>query len=125
MFQEIRGADGTRALSPVSDLAGLSDRFLRNALAVNFRHSRAHFLINKERDAKTVQGLLRQADVSTALQLYARSVNFVHDGSAAGNFAERFERGKLRFTGDVSQVRSVIGCPQKFGKLLKQFVVGA
>jgi integrase len=41
----------------------------------NLRHSLATFLVNKEKDAKTVQGLLRQANVSTTLGLYAQSVN--------------------------------------------------
>jgi hypothetical protein len=41
------------------------------------------------------------------------------------NFAKPFERGKLSFTGDVLQVISVIGCQQKFAKLLKRFTVGA
>jgi len=36
----------------------------------NLRHSLATFLINKERDTKTVQGLLRHANVSTTLGLY-------------------------------------------------------
>ena len=39
------------------------------------RHSLATFLINKEQDSKTVQGLLRHANVSTTLGLYAQSVN--------------------------------------------------
>ena len=41
----------------------------------NLRHSLATFLINKERDTKTVQGLLRHANVSTTLGLHAQSVN--------------------------------------------------
>jgi integrase len=41
----------------------------------NLRHSLATFLINKEQDTKTVQGLLRHANVSTTLGLYAQSVN--------------------------------------------------
>ena len=39
------------------------------------RHSPATFLINKEQDTKTVQGLLRHANVRTTLGLYAQSVN--------------------------------------------------
>ena len=35
----------------------------------------ATFLVNKESDTKTVQGLLRHANVSTTLGLYAQSVN--------------------------------------------------
>ena len=41
----------------------------------NLRHSLATFLVNKESDTKTVQGLLRHANVSTTLGLYAQSVN--------------------------------------------------
>jgi site-specific recombinase XerD len=41
----------------------------------NLRHSLATFLVNKENDTKTVQGLLRHANVSTTLGLYAQSVN--------------------------------------------------
>jgi integrase len=41
----------------------------------NLRHSLATFLLNKESDTKTVQGLLRHANVSTTLGLYAQSVN--------------------------------------------------
>jgi integrase len=41
----------------------------------NLRHSLATFLVNKEQDTKTVQGLLRHANVSTTLGLYAQSVN--------------------------------------------------
>ena len=41
----------------------------------NLRHSLATFLINKEKDTKTVQGLLRHANVSTTLNLYAQTVN--------------------------------------------------
>ena len=47
------------------------------------------------------------------------------DNHAEGDFAERFERGKLSFTGDVLQGKSVVGCQQKFAKLLKQLPVGA
>lgn len=41
----------------------------------NLRHGLATFLINKAQDTKTVQGLLRHANVSTTLGLYAQSVN--------------------------------------------------
>ena len=44
---------------------------------------------------------------------------------APRDFAKRFERGKLSFTADVLQVISVLGRPQKFGKLLKRLTVGA
>jgi hypothetical protein len=41
------------------------------------------------------------------------------------DFAERFKRGKLTFTGDVLQVISVIGGRQKSAKLLKVKHIGA
>jgi hypothetical protein len=41
------------------------------------------------------------------------------------DFAKRFERGKLGFTGDVLQVICVFGRHQKFAKLLKLITVGA
>ncbi len=41
----------------------------------NLRHSLATFIVNKEMDAKTAQGLLRHANVTTTLALYAQSVN--------------------------------------------------
>jgi hypothetical protein len=44
---------------------------------------------------------------------------------AHADFAKRFERGKLTFTGDVLQVISVFGRLQKFAKILKRFDVGA
>jgi hypothetical protein len=44
---------------------------------------------------------------------------------AQRDFTERFERGKLSFTGDVLQVISVFGRQQKFAKLLKRLSVGA
>jgi hypothetical protein len=44
---------------------------------------------------------------------------------ARRDFTERFERGKLSFTGDVLQVISVFGRQQKFAKLLKRLAVGA
>ena len=44
---------------------------------------------------------------------------------AQRDFAKRFGRGKLSFTGDVLQVISVVGRQQKFGKLLKWLTVGA
>ena len=40
------------------------------------------------------------------------------------DFAKRFERGKLTFTGDVSQVISVFDGQQKFAKLFKRLTVG-
>jgi integrase len=36
----------------------------------NFRHSLATFFINKGKDVKTIQGLLRHAKASTTLDLY-------------------------------------------------------
>jgi hypothetical protein len=44
---------------------------------------------------------------------------------AQRDFAKRFGRGKLSFTGDVLQVISVFGRQQKFAKLLKRLTVGA
>ena len=41
------------------------------------------------------------------------------------DFTERFEHGKLSFTGDVLQVISGFGRQQEFAKLLKQITVGA
>jgi site-specific recombinase XerD len=39
----------------------------------NLRHSLASFLVDKNVDPKTVQDLLRQADVHTTLKFYAHS----------------------------------------------------
>jgi integrase len=41
----------------------------------NFRHGLASWLVNQGTDVKTVQGLLRHANVSTTLGLYAHQVN--------------------------------------------------
>ena len=41
----------------------------------NFRHSLATFLINKGKDVKTIQGLLRHAKVTTTLDLYSQSID--------------------------------------------------
>ena len=51
--------------------------------------------------------------------------HFLFADIARLDFAKRFERGKLGFTGDVLQVISVVGRQQKFAKLLKQLAVGA
>ena len=40
----------------------------------NFRHSLATFLVNRGKDAKTIQGLLRHAKVATTLDLYSQSI---------------------------------------------------
>jgi len=62
-------------LRPAAILAGVllqpSQRFGFH----NLRHSLATFLVNEEKDTKTVHGLLRHANVSTTLGLYAQSVN--------------------------------------------------
>jgi len=41
----------------------------------NFRHSLATFLINKSKDVKTIQGLLRHAKASTTLDLYSQAMD--------------------------------------------------
>ena len=41
----------------------------------NFRHSLATFLINKGKDVKTIQGLLRHAKVSITLDLYSQAID--------------------------------------------------
>jgi integrase len=41
----------------------------------NLRHSLASFLVRTKTDPKTVQELLRHANVRTTLQLYAKSVS--------------------------------------------------
>jgi len=74
----------------------------------NPRHSLATFLLDKEQDTKTIQGLLRLANVSTILGHLWPERECVDGGSveidAEGDFAKRLERGKLTFTGDVLQL---------------------
>src|SRR5258706_15360140 len=41
----------------------------------NFRHSLATFLINKGKDVKTIQGLLRHAKAATTLDLYSQAID--------------------------------------------------
>src|ERR1019366_997494 len=41
----------------------------------NFRHSLATFLVNRGKDVKTTQGMLRHAKVTTTLDLYSQSID--------------------------------------------------
>jgi integrase len=41
----------------------------------NFRHSLATFLVNRGKDVKTIQGLLRHAKVTTTLDLYSQAID--------------------------------------------------
>jgi site-specific recombinase XerD len=41
----------------------------------NFRHSLATFLINKGKDVKAIQGLLRNAKASTTLDPYSQAID--------------------------------------------------
>ena len=41
----------------------------------NFRHSPATFLINKGKNVKTIQGLVRHATASTTLDLYSQAID--------------------------------------------------
>jgi integrase len=41
----------------------------------NFRHSLATFLVHRGKDVKTIQGLLRHANVTTTLDLYSQSID--------------------------------------------------
>ena len=41
----------------------------------NFRHSLGTFLVSRRKDAKTIQGLLRHAKVTTTLDLYSQSID--------------------------------------------------
>jgi integrase len=41
----------------------------------NLRHSLAAFLINKGKDVKTIQGLLRHAKASATLDLYSQAID--------------------------------------------------
>jgi integrase len=41
----------------------------------NFRHSLATFLVSRGKDVKTIQGLLRHANVTTTLDLYSQSID--------------------------------------------------
>ena len=41
----------------------------------SFRHSLATFLVSRDKDVKTIQGLLRHAKVTTTLDLYSQSID--------------------------------------------------
>jgi integrase len=41
----------------------------------NFRHSLVTFLVSRGKDVKTIQGLLRDAKVTTTLDLYSQSID--------------------------------------------------
>ena len=41
----------------------------------NFRHSLLTYIINKGKDVKTIQGLLRHAKSSTTLDLYSQAMD--------------------------------------------------
>jgi len=41
----------------------------------NFRHSLATFLVNRGKDVKTIQGLLRHPKVTTTLDLYSQAID--------------------------------------------------
>jgi hypothetical protein len=66
-------------------------------------------------------GVPRREDAERKLPDDERNVISI----AQRDFAKRFERGKLSFTGDVLQVISVFGRQQRFAKLLKRLTVGA
>jgi integrase len=62
-------------LRPAAIAAGLKLKKGQRFGFHNFRHGLASWLVNQGTDVKTVQGLLRHANVSTTLGLYAHQVN--------------------------------------------------
>jgi integrase len=62
-------------LRPAAIAAGLNLKKGQRFGFHNFRHGLASWLVNQGTDVKTVQGLLRHANVSTTLGLYAHQVN--------------------------------------------------
>lgn len=62
-------------LRPAAIAAGVKMRKGQRFGFHNFRHGLASWLVNQGTDAKTVQGLLRHANVSTTLGLYAHRVD--------------------------------------------------
>ena len=65
------------------------------------RHSLATLLVSKDVDPKTVQAMLRHSNVTTTLQLYAKTV----DG-------KRLKAQEQVFGGDVSDRRPTVGGDQ-------------
>jgi integrase len=63
-------------LRPAAIKAGILSKEDRHRFGLhNLRHTLASFLVRSRTDPKTVQTLLRHANVKTTLQLYAHSVS--------------------------------------------------
>ena len=65
-----------------------------SGVLVNFRHSLASALVKMKVDPKTVQEFLRQAHVTTTLQLYAQS-DMDSKREAQGRFLEQLLGDKM------------------------------
>ena len=73
----------------------------------NLRHSLATFLVNKGADVKTVQGLLRHANVTTTLGRYAQSVSAsMLEAQEIAIQAMRAGSGSKTGTGEEVQVKN-------------------